>query len=191
MINEKDLDFNVWKGNCEKFKRNRNGLGFETKFTVENGYMNIGFENVDEKYIPALKQLALSCAHGAIAYMNHTVQPNYALKDDEKEEQKKCSGIIQKNAEELLKILFNSNIDAFMEATITLYVLLATKYELNHVELIGGKFVYGDKFMWTGESWVDASGMEAEELFITPWSKLLPQVRASKRTTQDQKRNIA
>lgn len=189
MVDAKNFDMDVWKANCKKFKNNREGLGFETKFSVEDGHMIISFENVDEKYVPALKQLAFACAHGAIACMSRMIAPTYALDKDVKEEAEICSKAIQENAEELMKILFNSDAETFILHLLTLNSILSTRYELKNVKLSDGKFVYNSRFgehYWDGRVFVHEKN---DSVLMTPWSQLLPIF--DKISIENQKENIA
>lgn len=189
MVDAKNFDMNVWEANCKKFKNNREGLGFETKFSVEDGHMVVKFENVDEKYVPALKQLAFACAHGAIACMSRMISPSYAMDKDVKEELEICSQAVQDNAEELLKILFNSDVEHFVMHLLSIHSILSTRYELKNVKLSDQKFVYKSRF---GEHYWDGSLFVNEQngsVLMTPWSQLLPIF--DKPTLENQEENIA
>lgn len=193
MINEKNLNYEEWIRNCQKFKHNRDGLNFKTNFSVEDGHMVIAFNDVDEKYVPALKQLAFACAHGAIAYMSNTIIPTYAFKEDMNEEYDKCNQIVKDNAEELLKILFRSDVDTFAMYVSVVKNIVATRYELQHLSLMNGKFVYESKqgkYIWNGSVLED---INKEDVLITPWSNILPECETlvQNQKFQDQEKSIA
>lgn len=59
---------NEWTEACDKYWKNKEGLGFQPKIKkTSDGRFELSTD-ADPKYAPALKRLMISIAHGALAY---------------------------------------------------------------------------------------------------------------------------
>ena len=174
-MNIADFNFDQWQQDCIKYDKNRVGLKLETTLSLESGMLEISFGQVDEKYIPALKHLAINCAQGAIIYMNQQFIADYASETDYEEENEKNLSILKANTEDFLKILFQEGFDAFLETVSSVVTINRIKYELNQVEFKEGNFVLKNGLRWNGQMWQNAKGESVMNCISqTVWEAILP-----------------
>ena len=73
-------DYSEWSKNCEKFEKNKKGIGFTVGCHLEEGKIKVKLSNLGEFDKPSIRKklqdLAVEICRGGVLYINHVYLQN-------------------------------------------------------------------------------------------------------------------
>lgn len=106
---------NEWTSLCERYLRNKEGLGFHPKIKLVSEDRYELSTDADPKYEPALKKVMIAMANGAIAYAVASIDTGHVEEADKEAYVKKWTENVKKNSLPFIQILLEYGQEKFLE----------------------------------------------------------------------------
>ncbi|WP_270367833.1 hypothetical protein [Eubacterium ramulus] len=171
-------DYSEWSKNCEKFEKNKKGIGFTVGCHLEEGKIKVKLSNLGEFDKPSIRKklqdLAVEICRGGVLYINHVyLQNEYYLPEDGIAEGKRMQEVISGKMEYLMQTLLQEGLEVFSDIVQKNYKMFVMQYEITKIQYMNGKWVLPNGNVWNGELFVDENGSEYHDLFTDCWRSFL------------------
>lgn len=120
---------NEWTSLCDKYWKNKEGLGFHPKIKpVSDGRFELSTD-ADPKYEPALKKIMIAMAQGAVSYAIASINTDNVEEKDKNTYVQKWTANVKENSLTFIQILLEYGQEKFLEHIF----LEQTRHEMSYI----------------------------------------------------------